>query len=137
SSIELGLIGAAAADIAAEQRDLELLRHVNAGVLQERGQIVSRRTHQGILEIEEPYPLKLVALRQPEQVGRMDVAQDPGGRRIERRPQRLAPERLERGPRLLNDRRAKPRQVPIEEQLSFDQERVEVVGGYLVLDMRC
>src|SRR5215468_6771640 len=137
SGIELGIIGAAAAEIAAEQGDLELLRHVDAGVLQERGQVVGRRTHQGVLEIEEPYPLELAALRQPEQVRRMDVAQDPGGSRIDPRLQRLAPERLERRARLLGDRRAEPRQVPVKEQLGFDQERADVVGRYLVLDVRC
>src|SRR5262245_12304990 len=127
SGVELGVIGAAAAKIAAEQGDLELLRHVDTRVLQQRGQVVGRRPHQGILEIEEPYPLELAALRQPEQVRRMDVAQDPGGSRIDRRLQRLAPERLERRARFLGDRRAKPGQVPVNEQLGFDQERADVV----------
>ena len=37
----------------AEQRDLHQLRHVDAGVLQQRGDVVGGRAHQGVLEVEQ------------------------------------------------------------------------------------
>src|SRR5215470_421257 len=49
--VELGVALAAPAHIAAEQRKLELFRHVDAGVLQQGGQIVGGRAHYRILEV--------------------------------------------------------------------------------------
>src|SRR4051794_37007684 len=51
--------------VTAEQRHLKLLRHVDARVLQERGEIVGCRPHHRILEIEQADARGALALRQP------------------------------------------------------------------------
>src|SRR5262245_52744074 len=120
--IELRLVGAAAADVVAEQRELGLLRHVDPGVLQERGEVVAGGAYERILEIEEPDPAQRVAVSQPQQVRRMEIAQHPGWRLLDRGLKGLAPERAECRAGLLVDRGAEPRQIPIEQQLGLDQE---------------
>ena len=66
-----------ARDVAAEQRDLQRLRHVDAGILQQRGEVVGRRAHHGVLEIEQADAGDVLAVRQPEQIGRMDSRAAP------------------------------------------------------------
>src|SRR5262249_11784820 len=92
-SVEFGLLGMAALDVAAKQRQLGLHRYVDAGILEDRGEVVAGRADQGVLEVEKPNAPQLMALRQPEQVGGMEVTQHPGRRRLDRWLQRFAPER--------------------------------------------
>src|SRR6516162_10829560 len=66
--VESGIALSPCPHVAAEERQLRFFRHVNARVLQERGNVISRRPHQGILEIENADPLELFALRQPKEV---------------------------------------------------------------------
>src|SRR5262245_13733318 len=66
--VELAAVGTPVPDVAAEQRHLGLLRHVDAGVLQERSEVVGGRPNEGVLEVEEANPLELAAIGQPEQV---------------------------------------------------------------------
>src|SRR6267142_4331695 len=106
--VKFGLSGPAALDVAAKQRQLGLLRHVDAGILEDRGEVIAARAHQGILEVEKPDAPQLMAVRQPQQIGRMVVAQHPGRRLLDRRLQRFAPERAEGCARLVVDRGAEP-----------------------------
>src|SRR6476659_4691936 len=57
------------AHIAADQIELQGLRHVYAGILKQGGKVVSRRSEQGILKIDQPKTSDAAALRQPDQVG--------------------------------------------------------------------
>ena len=78
----------------------------------------------------------VLALRQPEQIGRMIVAQHPGRRRLDRRLQALratAPRKSARVGRSTVD--ADARQVPVEQQLGLDQERVHVVGRQAIVEV--
>ncbi len=51
--VETPVVGAARAGVAAEQRDLQRFRHVDARVLQQRGDVVGGGTDQRVLEIEQ------------------------------------------------------------------------------------
>ena len=84
------LILEARTHVAAEQRHFQRFRDVDARVLQQRGHVVGGRTEQRVLEIKEPDPGDVFALRQPQQIGRMIIAQHPGGGRIDRRLRALA-----------------------------------------------
>ena len=53
---------------------------VDAGVLQQRDEVVGRRAEHGILEIDDADARDAVALRQPHQVRRVVVAQHPAAR---------------------------------------------------------
>ena len=65
----------------------------------------------------------------------MEVAQHPGLRRVDRRLQRFAPQRNESGARVVSVIvAADARQVPVEQQLGLDQERVHVVGRDVIVD---
>ena len=72
----------AGAQIAAKERQLCRLRHVDARILQERCEIVAGGPHHRVLKIEHAEPGGLAALRQPQQVGRVEVTQDPGVREL-------------------------------------------------------
>ena len=77
------------------------------------------------------------ALGQPDQVGRMIVAQHPG--RLARRSpacsaSRHSATKSARG--LIGHRDAEPRQIPVEQQLDLDQIGVDVVGRQRVHDVR-
>src|SRR5579883_1249243 len=64
-SIEIPVILEPRTDIAAKQRHLHRLRHIDPGILQKRRQIVSGRTDQCVLEIEDPDPSDVLATGQP------------------------------------------------------------------------
>ena len=98
-----GWMLAACARIAAEQRHLELLRHVDARVLQQRSEIVGGGPDHRVLEIEQADLRDVLPVRQPDQIGRMEVAQHPGGVGFDHGLQRLAPQRdIDRARRLGN-----------------------------------
>ena len=105
----------ASAHVAAEEGELDLLGHVHARVLQERSEIVGGRSHQRILEVENAEAGDLAAPRQPQQIGRMEVAQHPGRRRIDRRLQQLAPQLPERAAFGVGHRGGEPRQEPVQQ----------------------
>lgn len=75
---------AAGADIAADQFYLQGFGHVHPRILQKRGKIVGGWPHERVLEIEKADPRRPGSLGQPQQIGRMEVAQHPGLRRGER-----------------------------------------------------
>src|SRR2546428_6070038 len=62
---ETGVRGLAGADIAAEQRHLQLLRDVDPGIPEQRYQVVGRRPEQRVLEIEQAHASHALALREP------------------------------------------------------------------------
>ena len=64
----------------------------------------------------------------------MVVAQHPGGGLVVGVAQRLAPERGEFGARRCGHEAVAMRDVPVEQKLGLDQERVDVVGRHAVLD---
>ena len=66
----------------------------------------------------------------------MKVAQHPGRRHRLRVGERLAPQRAELRARRSGQRDAAMRQIPVEQQLGFDQERLEVVRRKAMLDTR-
>ena len=51
--LEIGVDFAALADVMAEQRHLHQLRHVDAGILQQRSNVISGRAHHGVLEVKQ------------------------------------------------------------------------------------
>ena len=55
--------------VAAEQRDLHRIRHVDTRVLQQRGEIVGGGTEHGVLEIQQSHFGDAFPVRQPHQVG--------------------------------------------------------------------
>src|SRR5215468_4812892 len=73
-AVEIRLAAAASAHVAAEQRELGFFGYVHARILQQRGKIVGGRSHHGVLEIEQAEPGEFAALRQPDEIGGMEVA---------------------------------------------------------------
>src|SRR6266404_1364456 len=65
--VEIGHKTAAAAHILPEQRKLGLFDDVDARILQQRSEVVGRRAHHCVLEVEKAETSGLAALRQPEQ----------------------------------------------------------------------
>ena len=63
--IKVGIRMPAAAHIAAEKRELDLLRYIDPRILQERSHIVGRGTHHGVLKIQETEPGGVAAPGQP------------------------------------------------------------------------
>ena len=100
--VEGGIGGPPLARIEADQLQLELRRHGHARILQQRGDVVGRAAQHRVLEVDQADPLQPLALGQPDQVGRMVVAQGPGGGR----GQNLA--RGASDQRLTNSARAEP-----------------------------
>ena len=130
AGVELGVGGAARAHIAAEQRHLHLLRHVDARVLQQRGEVVGRRPHHRVLEIEDADPREL-------RCGPAATAGWANGSRAAPRSaarsiagcsaSRQSAKNSARASSVTID--AEPRQIPVEQQLRLDQQRVHVVGA--------
>src|SRR5262249_8373677 len=52
AGVEIGLGAGAPTQVAAEQRQLDLRRDVDPRILQQRGEIVGRRSHHRVLEVE-------------------------------------------------------------------------------------
>ena len=77
-----------------------------------------------------------MAIGEPQQIGRMEIAQHPGRRRFDRGRQRLAPQREENRAPALRGRRSHVHQIPVEQQLDLDQERIHIVLRQLVVEMR-
>ena len=57
-----------------EQRQFEALRHVDAGILQQRHQVISRGTTHGVLKIDHADLVDAFASLQTDQIGRVEVA---------------------------------------------------------------
>src|SRR5215472_9482475 len=66
----------------------------------------------------------------------MKIAQDPGRRRIDGGLQQFAPERAERVALAIGNRGIEAWQEPVDQQLSFDQERVHIVGRNAIVQLR-
>ena len=79
--VEGGIGASPLAGIEADELQFELRRHGHARILQKGGDVVGRRAQHRVLEVDDADPLQPFALGQPDQVGRMIVAQGPGGRR--------------------------------------------------------
>ena len=116
------------ADVAPEQRHFQRLGNIDAGILQQRDDIVGGRSEQRVLEVEQADAGHSLPLRQPEQIRRMIVAQHPGPGRLDHALKRRAPQRQKFGFGGGRDRAASMRQVPIDQQFRFDQKCVEIVG---------
>ena len=128
---------AAPAQIAAEQGELGRLRDVDAGILQQRGQIVGGRPHHGILEIQDAEPRQALAVRQPQAGwanGSRAAPRSAAPRWRAPAPRPTAARNSWRG--VVRHRRVEARQVPVEQQLDLDQERVQVVGRNAIFEMR-
>src|SRR5262249_29810414 len=122
--------------VAPQQRQLVLLRHVDAGILQQRGEVVGGRSYHRVLEIEYAEAGDTFALGQPQQVWRMKIRQYPRRGPVDGALQQVAPQRAERGALGIRDGRAQPRQVPVEHELRLDQERIDVVARNAIIDVR-
>ena len=117
--------------VEAEQAQLEVGRHAHAGVLQQRGDVVGRVAQHRILEVDDADALGPLALRQPNEVGRMVVSQRQHGRRGEHVGEDLAPEVGEAGLGAGGDHRlGDVRRIPFRKQLDLDQQRLGVVGRH-------
>ena len=66
----------------ADHGRLGFKRHIAAGILQQRHQIIARLTHLRELEIQHPHPRNPLAIGQPKQVLRVIIAQDHDPRPI-------------------------------------------------------
>jgi hypothetical protein len=105
-------------------------RNVDAGVLQQGGEIVGRMPEHAVLDVEQPDPLDAAALRQPDEVGRMIVAQHPDACVGVRRRKGLRPGGIERFARIAGNGLAlHQRPEPVGQQRHFDRERVVVIVG--------
>src|SRR5260370_33599212 len=71
---ETGVGGLAGADVAAQQRRLQLPGDVDPGSREQRYQVVGGRPEQRVLEIEQADPSHALAVGKPKQIGRMIVA---------------------------------------------------------------
>jgi hypothetical protein len=97
--VELGELGRVEAvvgraprlDVARQQRELERLRHVEPRILQQRRQIVGGWAQHGILKVDDADFRDAGPLLEPDQIGRMKVAQRPGSRRRRGLAQQIAP----------------------------------------------
>src|ERR1700722_17116474 len=69
--------GRPATHVEGRETHLEILRHIDAGVLQKRNDIVSRRPDHRVLKVDEAYSLEALPVREPMQIRRMIVAQRP------------------------------------------------------------
>ncbi len=75
-------------------------------------------------------------LAEPDQIGRMKVAQHPGFGSGCGLAQQIAPHRDEFGAHVAGQLRAAIRQIPFEHQSDLDQERIGVEGGNGVAELR-
>src|SRR5262249_58757959 len=64
------LIVQPSANIAAEQRNLERLPHIDTRILQQRRQVVGGRPYHRILKVEEPDARHVVPSGKPQEIGR-------------------------------------------------------------------
>ena len=113
----------------AEQLHLQLVRHRDPRVLQQRDHVIGRRPQHAILEIQQADALHALALGQPEHVGRMHVAQGPGAALGEQRRQQAAPDVFILRPRAGGELHADDmRRVPVDQQVGLDQHGFEIVG---------
>ena len=64
--------------IGAEQLELERVGHGDAGILQQGRDVIGRVADHRVLEVDDADAGEALALRQPDQVRRMEVAQAPG-----------------------------------------------------------
>ena len=123
----------------AEQRDLHRLRHIDAGVLQQRGDVVGRRSHHRVLEVEQARAGDLL----------LGPAARSGSANESRAAPRSAPasERRPGAPLVHNaviagahlataNREPKPRNNQLDEQFGLDQISVEVVDRQRVHHLR-
>ena len=135
--VESGVRLAARLDVAAEQSEFQVLGHIDPRILRQRDEVIGGRPHHRVLEVQQADLLQPVALGHPDQVGRMIVAQHPHRLLRQRGRQRLRPQAAEgRARQRRHGRHAAMRQVPVEQQLGLDQQRVDIVAGKAVVDLR-
>ena len=135
--IEGGIGPAPLLHIAGQHRDLEAFRHVDPGVLQQRHQIVGGGAHHRVLKIQQADALDTFSLRQPDQVGRVKVAQHPGLRRICELGEQIVPDQQEVGLHVAGQGHALVRQVPFLHQPDLDHHCLVVERRHRVVEMRC
>ena len=81
-------------------------------------------------------PRDALAVGKPHQVGRMEIAQHPGGRGRCRLLQQVAPDQEEFGAQVVGQRDAAIRQVPLQHQRDLDQHGLGIEGRDLIGDVR-
>ena len=116
-----------------EQRVLERRRNVDARVFQKRHQIVGERARECILEVEQPRAARPLALREPDEVRRMVVAQHPSPGLAGETREDIGPKAREVVVRILRNRPAMHgRPVPLGQQIHFDGEHAGILLRHAV-----
>ena len=111
--------------VAADELQLELLRHVDARILQQRGDIVGGRAEHGVLEVEQPDPRSPSRPASQSRFGEWKSRRTQVGGGVDRRAAPRA-----RGDELGAGGAGQVaaddvRQVPVEQKLGLDQQGVE------------
>ncbi len=75
--VEIGFSGRAISAVVVEKIGRHLLGHENAGILQQRGEVVGGMTHDGVLRIYETDARGAVAAGQPQQIRGMVIPERP------------------------------------------------------------
>ena len=109
------------------------LTSFDAGILREGYNVIGRMADHAVLIIDEADAVDSCALRQPDQVGRMVIAQRPGSLARKRGFQRRDPG-IHEGKPLARIGRALRRigEEPVEQKLRLDGERLEIIAMDLV-----
>ncbi len=132
--VEIGIGRQPRARIARQQRDLQLLRHRDPRILQERGEVISRRPHHRILEIEQAERAR--CLRAP--AATTDWVNDSRAAPRSAAPrapaERLVPERAIGRACARGETGTELGQQPVRQQVDLDQQGVEIVARQSVVD---
>ena len=134
--VEVGIALTSSAHVTPEQRQLGFFGNADPRVLQQRCHVIGRWPDHRVLKIKETKPRQFSAARQPQQIGRMEVAQNPVHPRLDGARQTLAPEAAELIPVVIRDGDSEARQKPIEDELCLDQERVHVIRRNAIVEAR-
>ena len=95
--VERGVVRQAQLRVETEQAELEVARYGHPRILEQGRDVIGGMAEHAVLEIDQPDPGDAFAVRQPDQVRRMVVAQGPGGWGSDDVGEEIAPEIAEVG----------------------------------------
>ena len=132
-AVEAFLLSLYACAIIVEQLPFQLLGYIDASVLQQGDKIEGEVLMQGILKIKDADPGRAFALRQPDEIGRVEVAQEPARGLRQEAIEHGPPHGLKLGAHCLRSGCAfQLGPEPIEQQVGLDLEGCKIATGQLV-----